>query len=231
MPVFRPKPYHERSAGKGLNPFTLCGSPFARSPQKKKHRSRFLFDHFDPPGESLMKAHHPPVVSLREASGQSNALLAPLMHCIRKTATIESAAHCLRYLPKDPRLRPLSSRAEPRRILASCIITTTDSSSSSSALSSIGHTTTKTTTTSIRRQAFGKNANRSSVVSVIAKSHRSSRRSLCSALLALRDERLRGKTTTQTEHTSNSRSRSNGGKQIPGERQLVRQQFFRDDLV
>lgn len=225
MPVIRPKPYHERSAGKGLNPFTLCGSPFARSPQKKKKNRESQFDHFDPPGESLMKAHHPPVVSLREASGQSNALLAPLMHCIRKTATIESAAHCLRYLPKDPRLRPLSSRAGPRRILASCIITTTNSSSS------IGHTTTKTTTTSIRRQAFGKNANRSSVVSVIAKSHRSSRRSLCSALLALRDELLRGKTTTQTEHTSNSRSRSNGGKQIPGERQLVRQQFFRDDLV
>ncbi|KFB47005.1 3-isopropylmalate dehydratase large subunit [Anopheles sinensis] len=171
-----------------------------------------------------MKAHHP-VVSLREASGQSNALLAPLMHCIRKTATIESAAHCLRYLPKDPRLRPLSSRAEPRRILASCTVNT--ASSSSSALSSIGHTTTKTTTTSIiRRQAFVGNAKRSSAVSVIAKSHRSSRRPLCSALLAIRDE-LRRETTTQTSNSSSSY----GGKQIPGERQLVLQQFFRDVLV
>uniref|UniRef100_A0A8W7P9L2 Uncharacterized protein n=1 Tax=Anopheles coluzzii TaxID=1518534 RepID=A0A8W7P9L2_ANOCL len=47
--------------------------------------------------------------------GQLHALLATLMHCDREYASAtESATHCLRYLPKDPRLRSTGRPQDPR---------------------------------------------------------------------------------------------------------------------
>ncbi|XP_040155456.1 uncharacterized protein LOC120895846 [Anopheles arabiensis] len=64
-----------------------------------------------------MKAHP----AAREATsnarrrGQLHALLATLMHCDREYASAtESATHCLRYLPKDPRLRSTGRPQDPR---------------------------------------------------------------------------------------------------------------------
>uniref|UniRef100_A0A182SF48 Uncharacterized protein n=1 Tax=Anopheles maculatus TaxID=74869 RepID=A0A182SF48_9DIPT len=53
------------------------------------------------------------------------------MHNIRENATTESATHCLRYMPKDPRLRS-TGRPDPCGTLPSNSTTTANLSSSSS---------------------------------------------------------------------------------------------------
>lgn len=78
-------------------------------------------------------------------SGQLRALLATLMHHIRENATTESATHCLRYMPKDPRLRS-TGRPDPRRTLPS-----NSSSSITASLSSSSSNSTGTNTTAIVR--------------------------------------------------------------------------------
>lgn len=82
-----------------------------------------------------MKSHQPAVPSRKAGDA---LLLAPLMHCIRKDATIEAAAHCLRYLPKDPRLRSIgrTTSKDPRGILAAVAATTTTITKSSRVISS-----------------------------------------------------------------------------------------------
>uniref|UniRef100_A0A182WAP7 Uncharacterized protein n=1 Tax=Anopheles minimus TaxID=112268 RepID=A0A182WAP7_9DIPT len=82
-------------------------------------------------------------------SDQLNALLATLMHYIRENATTETAIHCLRYMPKDPRLRS-TGRLDPRGIpstRSSSSSTTTNITASSTSNSSSSGKSTSTTTT------------------------------------------------------------------------------------
>lgn len=95
---------------------------------------------------------HPVREGTRNArSGQLNALLATLMHNIRENATTESATHCLRYMPKDPRLRS-TGRPDPRRTISSnsSIIITASLSCSSSNSSTCVRKATNTNKTIVR---------------------------------------------------------------------------------
>lgn len=82
-------------------------------------------------------------------SDQFNALLATLMHYIRENASTESATYCLRYMPKDPRLRS-TGRPDPRGIPLSRSSTTITACSNSTSRSSSKSTSTTTTIANVR---------------------------------------------------------------------------------